>query len=287
MKVTNNLHLPEALVEAVSIDRHNEPDHYSATTLNKGTKEIMLMNRHFDELTVDAADNIWAVWGTAVHAIMEAHKDDCFHEEPFSVPVSKSTVTGKVDSYDMEHGVINDWKTASLWKVQLHDFADWTQQGLTYAWLLTQNGLVVNKCRFIAILKDHSKSKARMDKEYPQSPVYCYEFNVTPEDLQRTGARILAKVREIEAATSLSDDAIAPCSDEERWSDPAKWAVMKRGVKKAFRVFDKQPDAESLAAQMGAGYTVQHRAGIDRKCADYCTCKDFCNYYREHSQQGE
>ena len=33
MKVTNKLNLPQAFVEAVSVDRHNQPGHYSATTL--------------------------------------------------------------------------------------------------------------------------------------------------------------------------------------------------------------------------------------------------------------
>ena len=38
MKVNNKLKLPQAFVEAVSVDRHNKPGHYSATTLNKGIK---------------------------------------------------------------------------------------------------------------------------------------------------------------------------------------------------------------------------------------------------------
>ena len=42
MKVTNRLHLPEAFVKAVSVERHNKAGCYSATTLNKGTKEIIL-----------------------------------------------------------------------------------------------------------------------------------------------------------------------------------------------------------------------------------------------------
>ena len=48
MKVTNRLHLPEAFVKAVSVERHNKAGCYSATTLNKGTKEIILQERHGD-----------------------------------------------------------------------------------------------------------------------------------------------------------------------------------------------------------------------------------------------
>ena len=279
MNVTNRLRLPEAFVKAVSTTRHNEAGCFSATTLNKGAKEIILTDRHFDEITVDAADSVWAVWGTAVHALLESQPDNNFHEEYFKVPVSNSFVTGQVDSYDMENGVINDWKTASVWKVQFNDFKDWRAQGLTYAWLLQQSGLEVKKCRFVALLKDHSKTKAKTDSSYPQSPVFIYEFDVTAADLEETAARILAKVQEIESAYKLDDDAIEPCSAEERWADGEKWAVMKNGRKTAIKLFDNSADADAMAGEMGNAYYVEHRPAISRKCLDYCNCKEFCSFY--------
>ena len=280
MNVTNRLRLPEAFVKAVSTTRHNEAGCFSATTLNKGAKEIILTDRHFDEITVDAADSVWAVWGTAVHALLESQPDNNFHEESFKVPVSNSFVTGQVDSYDMENGVINDWKTASVWKVQFNDFKDWRAQGLTYAWLLQQSGLEVKKCRFVALLKDHSKTKAKTDSSYPQSPVFIYEFDVTAADMEETAARILTKVQEIESAYKLDDDAIEPCSAEERWADGEKWAVMKNGRKSAVKVFDNQLDADAMAGELGNSHYVEHRPAISRKCGDYCNCKDFCNFYK-------
>ena len=280
MKVTNKLNMPAAFVNAVSTARHNAAGCFSATTLNKGAKEIILSDRHFDEITVDAADSVWAVWGTAVHALLESQPDNNFHEEYFKVPVSNSFVTGQVDSYDMENGVINDWKTASVWKVQFNDFSDWRRQGLTYAWLLQQSGLDVKKCRFVALLKDHSKTKAKNDSSYPQSPVFIYEFDVTAADMEETAARILAKVQEIESAYELDDDAIEPCSAEERWADGEKWAVMKNGRKTAIKLFDNSADADAMAGEMGNAYYVEHRPAISRKCGDYCNCKDFCNFYK-------
>jgi hypothetical protein len=285
MTVTNKLHLPEAFVKAVSVERHNEPGCYSATTLNKGTKEIILSDRHFDEITVDAADSVWAVWGTAVHALLESQPDNNFHEESFKVPVSNSFVTGQVDSYDMEHATICDWKTASVWKVQFADFSDWYKQGMTYAWLLKQNGLDVRHCRFIALLKDHSKTKAKNDSSYPQSPVFIYEFDVTPEELAETRDRILNKVLEIESVNKLDDDNIEPCSAEERWADGEKWAVMKNGRKTAVKLFDNSADADAMAGEMGNAYYVEHRPAISRKCGEYCLCKDFCNFYKSEQEK--
>lgn len=280
MTVTNKLHLPEAFVKAVSVVRHNAPGCFSATTLNKGAKEIILSDRHFDEITVDAADSVWAVWGTAVHALLESQPDNNFHEESFKVPVSNSYVTGQVDSYDMENGVINDWKTASVWKVMKADFSDWYKQGMTYAWLLKQNGLDVRRCRFIALLKDHSMTKAETDSSYPQSPVFTYEFEITPEELEQAGARITAKVMDIEAAELMGDDDIEPCTSEERWADGEKWAVMKNGRKSAVRVFDTEIDAENCAGELGNSHYVEHRPAVSRKCGKYCLCKDFCSFYK-------
>ena len=121
MKVNNKLKLPQAFVEAVSVDRHNKPGHYSATTLNKGIKEIVLTDRHWNELETDAAENVWAIWGTAMHAVMEKQKDNNFREELFEVEVETSrgtrVVSGRVDSYDMENEILYDWKSASTWKV--------------------------------------------------------------------------------------------------------------------------------------------------------------------------
>ena len=326
MTVSNRLNLPAAFVNAVSTARHNAAGCFSATTLNKGAKEIILSDRHFDEITVDAADCVWAVWGTAVHKLMQAQdssfllhvlntiaeefknekseeyeselnyfdrvtrritayiKDkfsgNSFVEEFFKIKVSESYVTGQVDSYDMENATIYDWKTASVWKVQFADFSDWRRQGLTYAYLLQQSGLEVKKCRFVALLKDHSKTKAKTDSSYPQSPVFIYEFDVTAADMEETAARILAKVQEIESAYKLDDDAIEPCSAEERWADGEKWAVMKNGRKSAVKVFDNQLDADAMAGELGNSHYVEHRPAISRKCGDYCNCKDFCNFYK-------
>ena len=284
MKVTNNLHLPEAFVKSVSVERHNKAGCYSATTLNKGTKEIILQERHWEEFKTDAADNVWAVWGTAVHELFEKIQDDNFHEEKFDIEVSKSHVTGTVDSYDMERGIINDWKTASVYKVMMGDFTDWHKQGMTYAWLLKQNGLDVRRCRFIALLKDHSKSKAKTDKNYPQSPVFVYEFDVTPEDLELAGKRIHTKVIEIEAAEKMTDDEITPCTAEERWADNDKWAVMKNSRKTAVRVFDTKTDADRCVQELGDNHYIEHRPAVSRKCADYCLCKDFCNFYKSQQE---
>lgn len=280
MTTTNEMNMPQAFVNFVSNVRHNAPGTLSATTLLKGDKEIVLYDRHFDELTQDAAELVWATFGTAVHSIMENQNDDAFKEEAFEVPVGNWKVTGRVDRYDMEHEILEDWKTASVWKVIYGDFSEWKAQGLTYAWLMKQSGLNVKRCRFIALLKDHSKTEAKRKADYPQRPVYIYEFDVTDADLEATEARIKAKIASVTEAYKLGDDDIPPCTEEERWATATKYAVMKEGRKTALKVCDTMSDAQAYMRDMG-GSRIDIRPGESKKCADYCPCAEFCNFYHD------
>jgi hypothetical protein len=108
------------------------------------------LDRHWDVLVDDVSDRIWAIFGSAVHSLMESEGENDFAEQEMTYKIGDITVTGRIDSYDMKHGLIDDYKTASVNKVKFKNFNDWYLQGMIYAWLLT------NKCRFISLLKDHS-----------------------------------------------------------------------------------------------------------------------------------
>ena len=225
-------------------------------------------------------ESIWTVFGTATHSIFEKQKDNTFKEEQFSVPVGNSVVTGRVDSYDLESETIVDWKTASVWKIQFNDFSDWYKQGMVYAWLMKKSGLNVKRCKFIALLKDHSKSKARLDAGYPQSPVYVYQFDVTEKALKEIEDFINKKVWEIELAEKLPDYKLIPCTEEERWATADKWAVMKNGRKTALKLCDSEAEAEEYKATKG-GDTIEFRQGESKKCADYCNVCQWCPFCKK------
>ena len=279
MRVSNCLGLPQAFINALNLEKHNEKGCYSATTLLKGACETILADRHFDEIEIDVADCVWQIWGTAVHLIFERAGIEGFTEEKFSVPVSNSKVTGRVDLYDLENETVYDWKTASTWKVQFNDFSDWDKQGLIYAWLMKQNGLKVKEIKFVALLKDHSKSKARKDFEYPQKPVVVHTVKVTEEALKEIETFINMKVRQFEVAETLVDEKLTPCTKEERWQDNDKFAVMKEGRKTAIKLFDSKEEAEKNMASLGGTY-IEDRIAEPRKCSDYCNCKEFCPFWK-------
>lgn len=283
MTITNCMNLPEALVKACETSPHNSEGNVSATTLLQGTRQIILTKRHWEEMTDDVSNRIWALLGTAVHKLLEIETPDTFSEEYFSVPVGNMKVTGRVDCYDMTNGIIHDYKTASVWKVIKGDFSDWRKQGLIYAWLLTKQGFPVNECRFTAILKDHSKSKAKYDKSYPQVPTYVYQFTVSKQDLEEIEKLIYSKVDELEKAKDLPDDKLPMCSEQERWSKPTTYAVMKEGRKTALRVFEQKELAEQYLASLDEKKAyIEERKGTDGRCPEYCSCCEFCDYWQKN-----
>jgi hypothetical protein len=279
MVITNKFNLPQSLVNAVSTERHNKEGCVSATTLLKSATETILLKRHWDEIEVDASDSIWQVWGTAVHSVFEIQSDNSFKEEEFSVKIGNTTVTGRVDNYDMENEILADFKTCSVWKITFNDFEDWYKQGMIYAYLMKKSGLNVKKCQFVALIKDHSISKAKMDSSYPQHPVYTYEFDVTEEGLNEIEKFIKLKVADLEDNETVSDTELKGCTSEERWSSETKYAVKKPGRKTALKVCDIESEAKAYAEKAGADCFVERREGEDKKCDNYCLVYKWCPYY--------
>lgn len=288
MIVKNSFGLPEALVKAVTLEKHNEPGCVSATTLLKGVKEILLTDRHWDEITVDVADNIWALLGTAVHKVLEEETQSTFTEEKFWSKIGDWNVTGKVDCYDLANEVLYDYKCTSAWKVVFKNFEDWERQGKIYAWLLKQKGLNVKECNFIAILRDWSETESLRNSSYPVCQLYVHTFKITEEDLAEIEQYIKEKLELLSAYKDTPDDSLPECTEEERWAEKTKYAVMKEGRKTAVRVWEEKADADNMVKELGDKHYVEERKGKDKKCTRYCPCAAFCKYYKEHYQeQGE
>ena len=286
MKVTNSMNLPNALVQAVTIEKHNAEGEYSATTLLHSATDTILTERHWEEIEVDASDSIWAVFGSAVHSIFEKQKDNAFKEEKFAVKVGNSTVTGRVDNYDMENEILADFKTCAVWKIIYKDFDDWYKQGMIYAWLMKQNGLNVKRCQFIALIKDHSKSKAKIDPSYPQAPVFVYQFDVTEKALAEIEEFIKSRIAELEANKDTPDAELKGCTPEERWSKGDSWAIMRTGRKTALKVCKSEEEANALLKELG-GDSIEFRKGEDVRCESYCNVCKWCPYYQKQKVDNE
>ena len=291
MKITNKMNLPQAIVDAVSSDYIQPDNTLRVTQLLKGTCEIVLEKRHGHEVERDASDMIWAIFGTAVHKIIEeaTEEADQIKEARLYEHIEGMTVTGKFDLYDARTKTAHDWKTCSVWKIVYGDFEDWRKQLLMYAWLLTKAGFPCLRGEITALMKDHSKSKAKVDPSYPQYPVRQIAFNFTEADIEQVEQDITAKVIEVVDAMLLEDSDLTPCTPEERWNSGDKYAVMKGKNKRALRVLDSEAEAKAwLEANEDKGGThIEIRCGEDKKCSEYCSVNTYCPYWISQQEKGE
>lgn len=287
MIITNKLNLPTPFVRMAESDYKYAEKRYSITTLLKPTREILLCRRHDHEIEQDCSEMIWALFGQAVHSILQKASDGKteFAEERLEYTLENGyTISGIIDLYDMAKEEVVDYKTASTWKVVFNDFKDWEKQGLGYAWLLQKNGLPCKTVKFYGILKDHSIAEAKRKADYPKLPVVEVPFKF--DSIDEIDKYLREKVEELIKCESIPDNELPLCSEEDRWRSPNKYAVMKKGRKSALRLLDTQEEAEEWQKANG-GDSIEVRAGVDKKCVDYCRCKDYCKYYLENVKELE
>ena len=291
MKLTNIMGLPEAIVRLCDVEPHNEPGTVSVTTLLKGTREIILERRHWNEITEDVSDRIWAIYGKVAHKLFEHETETSVAEERLKATVNGITITGRMDLYDLSTHVIDDYKTASVWKIIKGDFEDWRRQGNGYAWLLYQNGFDAKSAKFTAILKDQKKSEAKHDPRYPQCPVHVVEFPISRSDIYEFDRFVREKVTELIESDKLTDDELPICTAKERWERETKFAVMKEGNIKAVKICYTQEEAERfIESKPRDKLSVVERKGESVKCEEYCSVCEWCSFYKSlkaESAKGE
>jgi hypothetical protein len=284
MKINNKLNLPQPFISAVTREYEYKEKQYSVTSLLKDVRENLLTRRHNNEIEQDVADMIWLIFGTAVHKVLEDSEEEEteFKEEHFVEEVQDGyKLSGQADLYNAETKTVIDYKTCSVWKIIYDDWDDYKKQLLMYAWAFRKMGFEVDKGEIVALIKDFSKTKAKTDFNYPKYPVYKKMFEFTENEFIEIEKFIKDKFNEIAKYENVLDEELPICSLEARWNDGDKYAVKKKGNKRALRVYDILEDAENHLKE-DEGLELEIRKGEDKKCLEYCSCCEFCNYWKEN-----
>jgi CRISPR/Cas system-associated exonuclease Cas4 (RecB family) len=275
MKITNKHNLPQVLVDAV---KPYEPSgRYSASMLTQSPRMVVLKQRHWHEIEQDVSDMIWALYGTALHSVIEkANPENSLQEEYLKHTLPNgSVISGKPDLY--HESTISDWKTVSVWSEVFYDRQkefDYEIQLNTYAYLFRKHGFEVKKLQIVHLMRDWQASKAKFDPQYPQSQVSVHEIDLWPDDLFEK--YLTATIDKFEVAKEYEDDELPLCTDQERWVKPSKWALMKNGRKSAIKLYDEKPEIE-----LEAGQYLEERPGEYFKRCEYCAVSQFCNQFRD------
>lgn len=221
----------------------------SATTLLKPTKEILLCQRHDDEIVLPASGRIWSLFGSGVHAALEKmHTDKHIEqEERLYTKVNGMLISGKFDV--VMDNELNDYKVTSVWTVVYGSRkAEWIKQMSIYRYLYYKSKKIELKptANIITILRDWASRDLLRCKNYPKAPIV--EVHLDLMSFEETEKMIVDKTTEIKASMDIPDDGLPPCTDEERWLNKKK--------------------------------------KIYNKCSKYCSCFEFCTQGKEGETNG-
>jgi hypothetical protein len=250
---------------------------------------LALERRHDSEIEVDASDMLWLLLGKAMHKILEmGDHSGVIIESRLQVNFGGIIVSAKPDLYHIEDKSIDDYKVTSVFSFLLGDKIEWEQQLNINALVYQDNGLPVEKLRIYAILRDHIKSKAKADPDYPAIPFIVKELPLWHHIEIRDF--IASRIVHHETHKETPSDFLPPCTDSERWVRPSQWAVMKAGNKKATKLFDTELEASVYIEQDipkdKDKYTVVERKGEPVRCLGYCNAAPFCDQIKKELTNG-
>lgn len=277
MLLTNKLNLPSSIVRAVSRDPYTRGDaHISTTGLIGPARKRMLEILHGDELSEDVADRIWSLMGQIAHGILERSDREAWTEERLFIVRHGWRISGQFDRVLLEEGLVQDYKLSSTYSVKDGAKSEWIAQANIYACMLREHGHAINRAQIVVVLRDHQKSKAQHDADYPQAPVVV--IDVPMWSAAETEAYILARL----TAHANAQHVLPLCTAEERWERPAKFALVKTGNKRATSLHDTREEAEGALtvamsdAKKGVVFKVEERPAEPIRCRDYCAARIVC-----------
>ena len=247
----------------------------SATGLLKPPRQAHLAYQHDAEMVVDVSRQVWSLFGRAVHHILELGTlEGYILEQRYFAEANGWTVSGQIDvqRLDPQGITIMDWKTRKAYAVMNGRRSDVEQLNI-YAWLARKNGREVSQLQIVNIIRDHSSYEADRNPDYPQHEVTTTEIDLWTFAEQEQFVKDKVESHQL-ATLSLPD-----CTDEERWKKPDKWAVLKAGGKRAFKLFDTQEEADTFV-ESNEDYIIDHRKGEAMRCGKFCDVSSYCDQYQ-------
>ena len=288
MKLSNVYNLPTAIVNAISNFQKPDKDVLRVSELISAPKQKELRLKYWNVIIEDASERLWSLLGQAMHFVLEkGAPDSAFGEERLECIVGGVKISGPSDLWWNE--VIGDYKTTSVYSFQLGIKPDWVAQLNVYRYLWHKAGFETKSLKIHAILRDWIRSKAMLDKTYPQIPFITVDIPMwTIEETERY----------IKNRICLHQMTPAPpCTDEEKWTRPTTYAVMEKDGKKARRVCKTNEEAGFWIKKNSKWSIVIDKRkkepsfyvmkkGLKRHKAEYHTLKEAKEYIEKNETLG-
>ncbi len=157
----------------------------------------------------------------------------------------------------------------------------WIAQQNIYRLIASENGHEVDGLNIIAIYRDWSKMAAARSDDYPENQVEVFHLPLWP--LDKTEEYLAERIRVHQAA----EIELPMCTEEERWAVPDKVALVKKGAKRATKLFEDRAQADAALAQAGKDFRLEERPGESKRCLHYCDVAAYCDFGREQLQAAQ
>jgi hypothetical protein len=291
MNLTNKHGLPQTFVNVIQRPSYSRgSSEISVTEILSPPQLVLLRRRHADDIEVDAADQVWSLFGSAVHNILQHGKDDNHVvEERLFTTFEGWRISGQVDLQEYQADgsvIISDYKVTSAWTVQ-QEKTEWVDQLNMYAWLVERvKGHPVTALQIIGIVRDWSRREAANKEAYPQAPIVTLDIPIwdyqTREEFVRTRLS-----QHNEANFSAVSGEMPACTPEEMWEKPTTYAIMKEGGKRAKKVFLVKQEAEAFMADQKGTHFIETREGGRTRCDSFCQVAPFCEQYKQYRKEND
>jgi hypothetical protein len=244
-----------------------------------------------DELESDVTDNVWSIFGTAIHGILEHGKaENHIVEERINATLDGWRISGAIDLQIINADgsvTINDYKTTGAWAV-MNEKIDWEYQLNIYAWLVEKvKQMPVRNVEIVAIIRDWSRRDAENRQGYPDAPIKVIPVNLWPfEDREQFILEQIKAHSNAEMSMEMEED-LPPCTPAEMWEKPTSYAVMKEGNKRATSVHATEEDAHEALKTVKGKAEVVIRPGERTRCETFCSVNKFCSQYQTYLKEKE
>ena len=296
MKFTNKYDLPSPVVAALTQDNYSKgKSNRSITQLIDSPQVSILKRTHDKEMSEDVSQRLWSVLGTAVHNMFENATEGAnlisekryHYTHPDGWIISGAIDLIKVDEQN-QTTTLMDYKCTSVWSV-IFEKQEGHNQLNAYAWLIRKALLdwnaglpAINELQIIAVLRDWKESELKRNGgNYPKAPILIIDIPLWTEAKQDEYMEGRIKLHDDAEFAHLTSQALPPCSTQEQWAKPPKYAVHKRKAKRATRVFDTEAEAKDFISQKPDDLHVEYRAGDKIRCtANWCGVNKWCDQYQ-------
>lgn len=278
MKHTNIYMLPGVLARALAANDHKQEGKYSVSELLNPPRLEQLRKRHETKVVKDVSENLWALFGTSVHGVIQRYGQSTdIIEQHMVIDVDGIKVSGTPDHYNIDLRILNDWKVTSIWTYLKGGREEWEQALNIYAYMISKKFNAYPKRLFNQlILRDWSRKDAQFKPGYPKVPFVSLEQKLWEPEI--TEQFIVERVQLHEAASKTADEELPECTEDDRWQRRPVWAVHRQGMKRAVKLFDEESEAEQMVKGKPALH-VMYRPGEAIRCESYCQVKRFCSQY--------